>query len=289
MTQAQVNTETLGQDDDAAVNVVDVGSIGRRAVELWKSSDRDGSKAEGLAIFALFQAWHTMTFNASVVDKKGAIEIAESFDLAEYINRDSRHVQNSNGTKNIKLLNARTHSIADKVFGISKPTNADKQRINRALTAVLFLANEGYDETQVQLSKRNNLVVPFPAMNDEPGDDASDNDKKIYASMEGETWEITGKQGNSLAELQRRAKPKGDSRQGSTGNSDKGQSFVTSIKFVSATIQSFLDEKAADDMPAPNKDTRKELFELQQRLAAYFKADPIEEVKSNKGRQSKAA
>lgn len=279
----------MSQDQEIIPNTVDVASIGRKAVELWKSSDKDGAKAEGLAIFALFQAWHTMTFHASITDKKGEVELAESFDLAEYINRDSENTVNANGSKNIKLLNARTHAISDKVFGISKPTNADKQRITRALNAVLFLVNQGYDETHVTLSKRNNLVVPYPVMNDAPAADAAENEKKKYAAMEGETWEIDGKQGNSLSELQRRAKPKGDSRAPQSGSSDKGQSFVNSIKFVSATIQSFLDEKAADDMPAPNKETRKELFELQQRLVAYFQADPVEEEGKHQNKGKRAA
>lgn len=267
----------------------EIASIGRKAVELWKSSDRDGAKAEGLAIFALYQAFFTMTFNASVTDKKGEVEVAESFDLAEYVNRDSENLTNANGTKNVKLLNARTCAVSDKVFGIANPTNADKQRIARAMTAVLFLVNSGYNETHVSLSKRNNLVVPFPVMNDAPADDASENEKTRYASLEGATWEIDGKQGNSLAELQRRAKPKADPRSPQSQNSDKGASFVASIKFVSATLQSFLDEKAADDMPAPNQETRKELFELMNRLQGYFTADPMEDNKKATAKNKAAA
>lgn len=260
------------QEQDA--NVIDVASIGRKAVELWKSSDRDGAKAEGLAIFALFQAHFTLTFEAVVTNKKGEVEEQESFDLAEY---HAKPPKNVNGTKNIKLMAARTCAVMNKVFGIPQPTNADKQRLIRAMSAVNFLVQQGYDESQISLSKRNNLVVPFPVMNDAPADDAAENDKKRYAAMEGETWEIDGKQGNSLAELNRRAKPKIERAAQTPAQQDKGATFVASIKFVDATLQQLLDMEAADDMPAPTNDMRKALFELYARLGGYFEVDPMED------------
>lgn len=269
MTANKTNTDNMN-------NVQDIASIGRKAVTLWKSGD----KGDALAIYALSQAWFTMTFNAKVTNgKTGVVEDECSFDLEEYCNVTP---MNENHTKNTKLMNARTHAVIFKLFGIETKdvTPAHKQRIQRAVSAVQNLVRLGYTETDITLSRRNNLCVPYQVMHDEPDEKATDNQRKLYNAMCGESHEIDSTKGNSLAELSRRVAPV-IKREAATGNGEKGSSFIASIKLVNSVMQRLMDENAPEDMPAPDDTMRAEMFSLQATLAKYFAADPMEEKKSD--------
>lgn len=261
---------------DEQTNGADIASLGTRAIEYLRSSERDGAKAGGMAIYCLFQAWHSVIFNAKVTDKNGHTVEQESFTLAEYVNPDNVPY-NENNTKNIKLMAARTIAVMSRVFGITEPNAAEKQLLIRSLPVVQYLARMDYDLTDVTLSKRNNLCVPFEAMNAAPdASKATANELKRYDAMIGESWEIDGKGGNSLAQLSRMATPKKErASQAASSDADKGASFVASAKLVTACVQRLMNEDAEDDMPSPNEDARVALFDLMITLTGYFAADPL--------------
>jgi glutaredoxin len=191
---------------------------------------------------------------------------------------------NENGTRDNKATNARTVAICKTVFGI----NADevdqsiKQRITRALEVVQYIMGAGFAASDLEISKSGRISVPYVCLNDEPDkEEASKNELKQWEAMKGETVELDGKKGHTIAELQRRARPKPD-RHATANTPNKGAEFLASINFVRETLSRLMDEKAGDNEPAPNKEMRKQLFDLNSVLAAYFDADPMEEEEEEK-------
>lgn len=269
----------------------DVADYGRKAIEAWKSSDREGGKGDSLAVFALAQAWPVMQFTAVIEDKKGKTQETDSFDLADHYH--DRNTRQNDGSRNIKLVAARTRAIIQRVFGVDieemdKPQAAAmKQRvIQRSLSVVADLFRLGYDETNISLNRHNQLEVPFPLMNNEPGDKATDNERKTYNALAETTVALDGKGRNSMAELRKRIKPV-ETRAAEQGKApDKGQALSDATKFVTASIQSLMSEDATDDMPALNETRRNELHALFTVLGGYFTADPVEVKKEEKNKKA---
>lgn len=253
--------------------------MGRKAVEAWKTGDREHGKGDALAAYALFNAHFTKTFQCKITDKKGHTVLEDTFDLEDYISR--KGAVKADGTRDNKLLLARTEAVALEVFGIAagNVTNAIKQRIGRACNVVAYFIRMGYDETNIELSRRNELMVPYPAMVSPPSDDASTNDVNRYNALEGTLVALDGKDGMTLAALNRRANPPVTRHAQSADNSNKGAEFVASVKFSTKIIQAIMDEDAPDDQPAFGQDARNALWELQTVLASYFEADPMEKEK----------
>lgn len=265
--------------------------LGRKAAEAWRVGDREHGKGDALAVYALFNAHFTKTFQCKVLDKKGNTILEDTFELEDYISR--KGCVKADGTRDNKLLNARTNAVALEVFGLQEAqvTNAIKQRIQRALSVVAYFIRMGYDETNVELSRRNELMVPYPAMVSPPGDSASTNEQTRYKAMEGERIALDGKEGMTLAALNRRANPPVERHAtvDSGNKADRGAEFVASVKFTRNILSKFMDENADDDMPALNSDARNALWELQTVLASYFEADPFEEEKKEAAPKKKAA
>jgi hypothetical protein len=266
-------------------NAPDFASIGRMAVNDWQSADKSNGKGDARAIYALFLAYQTATFTA-VIQTKGEPDETFSFDLREYIETEPK--ANANGTRNIKAVAARTNAVAEKVFGIAKPDNAFKQRMQRAIKVVAFFVREGFDESNVSLNKRGELVVPYVAMHDEPKEEAGEKALKQYRAMEGETINLDGKDGDSIAELTRRATPKKERTANATGDTSKGAAFVASVVMVKNTMRAIMavdgDDAKADGVPSPNEAVRKEMYDLLSVLTSYFQADPLSDKKADKNK-----
>lgn len=265
----------------------DIQSLGAKAVDAWKSSERNGAKGDALSIVALFEAYHTLTFVARVHDKKGHLESETSFDLSDYI--DERGVTKLDGTKDKKLVGARLEAIAEKVFGVKQPDQNLKNRILRSLKSVGYLASR-FDIDDVKLSKRNELMIPYVALHDAPDADAGTNEIKKYEIMSDQLIALDGKEGNTLAALSRKANPPKKREVNQTdAKIDQGQAFTSSIKFALAMMPRIIGTEEDGSEFTASEELRKTMFELQTQLAAYFDIDPIEEEKPAKKANDKKA
>lgn len=249
---------------------------GIEAVKAWQRGTKALGTGDQMAVYALAHAWEETSFLAVVTDRKGVIESQFNFDLEDYV---SKPLTNENGTRDNKATNARTVAICSTVFGL-KADDIDqsiKQRINRALEVVQYIMAQGFAATDLEISKGGRISVPYVCLNDEPDkEEASKNELKQWEAMKGETVELDGKKGHTIAELQRRARPKPD-RHATAQTANKGAEFLASVAFVTVSLQHLMDEKTKSDMPAPNKAARKALFDLNTVLGTYFTADPVEE------------
>lgn len=268
------------QNQVAASNA-QLEEIGRKAVQLWNSSERDGQRGDAMATFALFQAYHVCTFKAETRDKNGHLIRELSFDLHDYA---TTQCKNEDGSRDNKMTLARTLAVLDKVFGLpaDKVTNAHKTRLARCVTRAIYLAGLGYDETNVKLSKQGFLQVPYPVMHDEPNaETATEREMRDWKNNQGDFETLDGKEGMSLAALDRKAKPK-QSRDQTEGDKDAARSieFVQSVKFLNSVLAGLNDEggnnPGADNVPSPSEGLRKLMWELHANLSTYFDADPFD-------------
>lgn len=260
----------------------DAADLGRKAAAKWNSGERDLGQGDAMATAALFKAWHTMNLQAKITDKRtGATLETLDFDLHDY---HTKQCNKPDGSRDNKLTLARTEAVAYAVFGIeaNKLTNAHKQRIGRAMVRVAYLCSQGFDETHVKLSSRGFLQVPYTVMHDEPGEDADERERRDYNNNKGDFETLDGKDGQSLAALDRRAKPAGN-RVTTRADVSKAVEFAASVNLLNRVLKSMNDASGetsgSEQVPAFNKEVRAHLFELQSQLAAYFDADPMEEAK----------
>lgn len=271
---------------DITIENNDVSALGQKAVALWKQGD----KGDAVATFCLWTAHHTVTFQANVTDKKGAILETITFDLCD-MNRHSTHYRdcrNEDGSRNVKAVNARTLEVASRIFGLSEPNAAQKQRIDRALEIVAGFERINLPQDAVSLSNRNELIVPYVVMNAEPDPEkASTNERNAYERLRDSTTALDGKDGQSLAALKRRLAPPVTKGADQRKTADRVVSFLSSVKFVSAAMVARNDpeseNKAADDIPAFSGAIKSDLWTLYQSLGAYFAADPMEAEEKKTG------
>lgn len=250
-------------------NTNDILALGQKAVANW----RKGEQGDAIAVYVLNRAWHSIIFQAIVEDRKGDTIEEISFTLADFANRNAPQWRNPDGTRNNKANNAAFHSIAERVFGIEAPTPALKQRIMRALKIVEGLARL-YGPEAITLNSRNQLVVPYVALNDEPAADASEREKKVYAALADGTETLDSKEGRSLAALARRLSP--PKKKGNDERKSPSESYRAALVFIKERTVALMNEDAPDDQPAPSNDLRELMYETQAALAAYFEADPME-------------
>lgn len=258
----------------------DVSEMGAKAVALWKQGD----KGDAIATYALWIAHHTITFQATVKGDKKTPDETITFDLNE-ANRHSpayRDIHNDNGSRNIKHINARTLEIASRVFGLTDPTVAQKQRIDRALELVAGFERCALSLEAITLSNRNELVVPYVLMNAAPNPDkASTNEINAYERLRDSMTALDGKNGQSLAALKRNMtppKPKG----ANDDRNDKGVAFVASVIMLNTVLEARNDAEcensAADNIPAFTGSVKAKLWNLYTQLGVYFENDPIAET-----------
>lgn len=282
-----MNTQTIVQNNTAQAND-QVLESGQEAVKAWQRGTKALGIGDQMAVFALAHAWDEVTFLAIINDRKGNFEKQFSFDLIDYVTKE---VKNEDGSRDNKGTLARTTAICKRVFGIEVPDASIKQRINRALEVVKYIMGQGFAATDLEISTTGRISVPYTCLNDPPAEDASKNELKTWEVYKGETVELDGKKGHTIAELQRRARPKPANKGAQGADASRGASFVSSVSFVSATLKSLMDEKADAKMPAPNNDAKKLMFDLKTQLDAFFTADPMEVEKEDKkpGSQRKVA
>jgi hypothetical protein len=253
-----------------------------KAVQEWTQGERLNNRGQQRAIYCAALAWDTIDFIAVIENKKtGAIEEQWSFDLVEYLHSSPKK---EDGTKDNKKSQAQHVAVFKTLFGITDPNGNQKNRIKDALKVVDYLfTQQGYDSTDLKWNENKNMLeVPFKAIEPEPKEDADEEKVKAYKAMLGETVGLTGKNGRSVKDLERRATPPRENS-GATGTApDKGKTLMSSIIMVEQALKSLLDEKAKSDYPAPNKEMRKHMFELSEVLVRYFEADPMDKEEEKK-------
>jgi hypothetical protein len=259
------------------LNNSNVIALGLEAGRRWGLSSKHGDAGDANAIVALVHASRTMSFTATIERKKEDTVETVDFDITDL----AVEPRNSDGTVDTKTKAARTVAIASRLFGIEELTNANKQRIARAVKCALYLINSCSAMSDEDLFaavtlRGDKLVVPNELVRSEPAEDASENDKAIYEAMKGRPLVLDGKDKASLAELSRRANPPKANRAAGE-NKDKGASFVASVDYVTAIVQQQISEETDEAEIGLNSDAREKLFRLAQYISAYFAADPMEQ------------
>lgn len=263
-------------NNDAAI------TFGKDAAKNWATAQSKGDAGDALATCALYLAHYTMTFTATVSRKGSDIDETIDFTVADL----ASPLFNADGSKDIKAMAARTATLAKRVFEIDTLNNAIKTRLSRCIERAIYLANaigDVDDFADKVTIKANKLVVPYGLVHEAPVEGVdSDNDIAVHDAMKDKLVSLDGKNGNSLAELSKRARPKATPR-AATAPANKGDSLVESVKFVHAIMLQQIDPAADETDVALSSDLRRMLFDLQVTLGAYFVADPIE------GEEKKAA
>ena len=259
----------------------DVAAKGLEAVKNWKI----GEKGDAIATYCLWVAHNTMTFQTTVKGGKNEADTVLTFDLCE-ANRHSskgyRDIHNENGSRNIKHINARTLEVASRIFGLTEPTVAQKQRIDRALEIVAGLERRGLSLESISLSSRNELVVPYVTMTAEPNPDkASTNEINAYERLRDSSTALDGKNGQSLAALKRNLTPP-KTKGANDDRNDKGVAYVASLLMLKSVLKARNDETfentAADNIPAFTGAIKLHHWEILIELQKLFENDPIEEI-----------
>lgn len=259
-------------------------TFGKDAAKNWATAQSKGDAGDALATCALYLAHYTMTFTATVARKGSDIDETVDFTVADL----ATPLFNADGSKDIKAMAARTATLAKRVFEIDTLNNAIKTRLSRCIERAIYLANaigDVDDFADKVTIKANKLVVPYGLVHEAPvvGVD-SDNEIAIHDAMKDKAVSLDGKNGNSLAELSKRARPKATPRAAAaTDDKSKAASLAESVKFVHAIMLQQIDPSADETDVALSSDLRRMLFELQTTVAAYFTVDPIE------GEEKKAA
>ena len=258
-------------------NTANVLNIGSEAARRWTLSSTHGEAGDANAIVALVYAERMLTFTATVERKKE--DTTEQFDFS--VLDLATPLYNNDGSKDTRAMAARTLALSSRLFGIEELTNAIKTRLARSIKAAVYLINalKHLSDEELQEAvciKGGKLVAPYGLVKPAPAEDASDNEKIIYEAMKDKPLSLDGKDGASLAELNKRAAPPKATRAAGENKSD-GASFNASLAFVSAIVSQQINEEADETEIALSNEQRRALFALSQHIAAYFAADPIEE------------
>lgn len=257
-------------------NAASIINIGKEAARRWGLSDSHKAAGDANAIVALVQASRIVTFSATVERKKEETSETFDFDIVDLPNP----YFNSDGSKDTRKMAARTAALAERLFGITELTNANKTALARCIKSAVYLINALADMTDEQLAdavtmKGDKLVAPYGLVKEAPKEDASDNEKAIFEVMQAKPLVLDGKDGASLAELGRRAAPPKANRAAGEAK-DKGASLVASVDFVSAVVAQWNNPDGETDN-APSKELEAKLFALSQQIASYFIANPMSE------------
>lgn len=254
--------------------------VGKQAIAKWSARDKNGAQGDALGLKAILIAYETMTFDAVWKEKEDGKERGHHlhFDMKDYM---TKQCTNANGTRNNKATQARTLAIFEKVFGVVNPTPAQSTSLRRCVDMARNFLALGYTAKDINITSRGYLEVPYVLMHDEPDPEkASERDLKTWAKNKDDTEVLDGTNGMSIAKFAQRIAPKTQraSQQPAAGV-DQAATLVASIKFVSAVLDKFNDPDGESDL-APNAEMRTLMHELNVRLNAYFKADPMEEKSS---------
>jgi len=258
-------------------NAPEYAALGEKAAKAWKTSAREGAKGDAFAIRALSLAWHSGDFEAFQTTKDGTEKFRHTFTLEMYVKETDKPKEITDKT----CQGIRQAAIARDVFGITDEETLKKVKplIARAMTSVAYLIQQlDLDpHHDIDLSRNGNLIVPFQAVVDEPGDKATDNERKVHAAMIGSAVELDGKSGLSLAKLKSKATPKTDrSSQAATADQDACASVVASAKLVTSVIVGF--NTSESKLPAFNQENEKIMHHLFMALSGYFAVDDREHV-----------
>ncbi|MCA2555766.1 MAG: hypothetical protein IM525_02960 [Microcystis sp. M43BS1] len=275
---------------DSLRNAPEVQEYGKQASAAWSDADKFSTKGDQLAILALFHAFHKVTFSAVVKNRKGETEDVSTFELADL----AKEPKNNDGTRDNKMITARTVTIAKEVFGLSEEqvTQSFKNRLSRAMEVVFLFVSLGYTEDQVTLTTKKNaqgrvvqmLKLPFTSINKAPEIDSEgkidEEELDHYNRLKDSFVVLDGTKGKTVAELQRRAQaalhPAKSRNAGAnaTNPQDKGQAFKGSVQSTIAFLHMVLDNEDESEI-AINNELRYQLWELQHMLAQFFDIDPL--------------
>ena len=276
--EAKINATTVARQTNSA----QVSAIGKNAVVRWTEGDKQTKAGDACGIYAILAAQYTMTFDAVVERKKEETSEAISFDVLDLLD-DSKWIAADGKNDRVKK-SAAMEAVLGTLFGITDASNAQKQAIfQRCLPTagyvVKALALKSFEELSelVTLETVNDiemLSLPRFLVNEEPGEDASKNEKALYEATKNVPVQLDGSTGNSVATLRERAKPKRQPK-APVAAVDKGTSLLGSIKQVATVVAEWNNADATTDL-APNEEMRQQLFALAQTIAAYFSADPLD-------------
>ena len=271
----------------AIVNNNTVTEYGMKAASAWDRATSNGDAGDALAVAALYNAFPTMTFACTVERKKEDIVETVDFDLIDWLSP----VFNADGTKDTRAMNARTHAVILKVFGISEGnvSPAIKTRVDRAKKCAAYLYNRHAamsddDYATAVTMKGNKLVVPYAAVTPEPKDDASDNEKTVYEAMAAKPLTLDGKKGASLAELSKRANPPKARRE--QASKEEGNGLNEAVSYITGIMLSINSSDESD--VALSNQLREKLYHMQMAIAQYFTTDPIGDIEDSEAQDMAA-
>lgn len=271
----------MTQETNATLNN-QAADIGKQAVAKWSARDKNGAQGDALGLKAILIAYETLSFQAAWNEKEDGKDrlYRLDFDMDEYM---TKKCTNANGTRNNKATQARTLAVMYKVFGVENPTAAQLTSLRRCVDMAKNFIDRGYGSKDVKITNRGFLEVPYVLMHNEPdAEKASERDIKTWNKNKDDTEVLDGTNGMSIAKFAQRIAPETKrAAQAPNAQVSQAETFVASIKHVSAVMHMFNDPNGESEL-APNAELRQLMHELNTQLSTYFKADPIEEKKSAK-------
>lgn len=167
--------------------------------------------------------------HALVKNQKGETTFDHAFTIADFC--DPEAVKAAVGDDS-RAKGAMVAAVFTDLAGIAAPTLAQKQALSQAAPVAFGLVQQlGGDWTAageaVTRTPRGNVAVPGHVMLKEPKDDAPESELERYEKEKDAPFTIDGSKGRSFAELSRRVRPKGESREGNSGQGgDKARTMT---------------------------------------------------------------
>lgn len=277
------------------------------AAAAWQNSEAERNSGDALALLGLRDAWNSPLFYR-LEENSPLVE----FTLADY----AFPKRNEDGSEDKKTRSAMLSVICRDLFGIAGDIPASvKTGFNRVYGAAALLAEDDTIAVKVKKDGKRNILtnVPLPLaisiygedgklnkrgkeigdafktileMNGKPSDEAA-----IIAAVEGATVSADGSEhrifGKLPASTEMIAKLRSEAvtrklvaapKSRAARNPEQVKSFSESLGLVSREIENILKSDEASEAFASG--TEKEMFRLQQLLAQYFTAYPMESAKA---------
>lgn len=290
MTSKAQTVETVADqaNETDTHNTPDLVSLGQDAIKALTQGNKAIGKANALFTFVIAQAYMTKIFKWQINYKDAPEE--HSFDLEDIAT--SQGVMKPDGKRDNIKIGARLDCIAHELFGLDdKFDNNQKIVFMDCLKVVYNMAKLDWpiDEC-ITLSPRNNLVVPYDIMVDEP-DEKLEAKHKEYQDKLGSDYILDGSDNkHTFAELKRRVTPEKKRAANSGQGSDNAPiQLKGSIDFLASAIKALNDDSGdtVHNYAALNTEATEKLFQLHIQLGKYFKSNPVSTVET--GKKPKAA
>jgi hypothetical protein len=183
-------------------NTPDTLALGRSAWSSLQTAGKEMGKFNAKATYVLLQAYNTVLFECVVTPRsKDETPYVLSFGLDTF---HAEYDKSSNVEKGAMIC-----AVTSKLFGESDPTPNQRQSLLAVIKTSTALAEKLDDASEVTLSARGHLTIPYKIMHAEPAEDAKQSEINRYKAMKDTDLVLDEPQGdNSYAEMVRRLKPK---------------------------------------------------------------------------------